>query len=433
MRALWTVVHRWAGLSVALFLIVAGLTGAVTSWDHELDEWLNAELYDTDSRGAFRSPMELAAAVEAADPRSKVAYIPLNFEVGHNAGFFVVPRTDPATGKPFELGYNQVYADPVTAEIRGRRDSGAVSLSRENLMPFLRTVHYSLHIPAIWGTDRIGYWIMGTVALVWLLDSFVALYLTTPRKLRLPAIPHRRDVATWWQRWKPAWLIRWRAGGYKLNFDLHRAGGLWVWVFIIIIAFTSFSLNLYREVFYPVLSLVSTTTPGPYETRPMAPLGTTITPTLGFEQIVQVAAKEAEQRGIPSPLGGVYYEARGGFYNVSFFEPGGDHGAGGMGLSNLYLDAHDGKVLGQNIPWKGTAADVFVQLQFPLHSGRILGLPGRILMSLMGLMVAMLSVTGIVIWAKKRKARLLQAQRERAIAAGKPVDAAMSRLTARQR
>ena len=62
MRAFFTVVHRWLGLTVALFLIVAGLTGAVTSWDHELDEWLNSALYDTESRGPFQDPMALAAA-----------------------------------------------------------------------------------------------------------------------------------------------------------------------------------------------------------------------------------------------------------------------------------------------------------------------------------------------------------------------------------
>jgi uncharacterized iron-regulated membrane protein len=33
-------------------------------------------------------------------------------------------------------------------------------------------------------------------------------------------------------------------------------------------------------------------------------------------------------------------------------------------------------------------------------------MPGRILMSLMGVIVAMLSVTGIVIWARKRRSRL---------------------------
>ncbi|HEU4817682.1 PepSY-associated TM helix domain-containing protein, partial [Janthinobacterium sp.] len=54
MRAFWTVIHRWAGLTIALFLIVAGLTGAVTSWDHELDEWLNADIMDTPGRGPLQ-------------------------------------------------------------------------------------------------------------------------------------------------------------------------------------------------------------------------------------------------------------------------------------------------------------------------------------------------------------------------------------------
>ena len=62
--------------------------------------------------------------------------------------------------------------------------------------------------------------------------------------------------------------------------------------------------------------------------------------------------------------------------------------------------------LGARVPWQGTAADIFVQAQFPMHSGRILGLPGRVLISLMGIVVAALSVTGVVIWYRKRRARL---------------------------
>jgi len=54
------------------------------------------------------------------------------------------------------------------------------------------------------------------------------------------------------------------------------------------------------------------------------------------------------------------------------------------------------------IPGTGTAGDMFLQLQFPLHSGRIAGVPGRIFISFMGLVVAGLSVTGIVIWLKRR-------------------------------
>ena len=90
---------------------------------------------------------------------------------------------------------------------------------------------------------------------------------------------------------------------------------------------------------------------------------------------------------------------------MSFFDPENELGAMGMGLSNIYVSADDGRILGMHRPWHGTAADVFVQLQLPLHSGRILGLPGRILMSFMGLVVVMLAVTGIVIWERKRRGR----------------------------
>ena len=57
------------------------------------------------------------------------------------------------------------------------------------------------------------------------------------------------------------------------------------------------------------------------------------------------------------------------------------------------------------VPWEGTSGDVFMQLQFPLHSGRIAGTPGRVAISLLGIVVAMLSITSIVVWAKKRAAR----------------------------
>jgi uncharacterized iron-regulated membrane protein len=421
MRLFATLIHRWAGLFIALFLVVAGLTGAVVSWDHELDEWLNSDLYEVESRGEYRSPIDLIDVIQADDPRAQVVYVPLHFEEGHAATYLVKPRIDPATGKPYPLDYTQVFIDPVTAAIVGKRDAGEVSLSRRSLMPFLRDLHESLHIPAFWGSDRWGYQFMGIVALVWLLDSFVALYLTLPLRRKQAAaqgastgmpVPPLSNGRNWWRRWMPAWRVRWGAGAYKLNFDLHRAAGLWVWGVILVIAFTSFSLNLYREVFFPAMSLVSQVTPGPFETRPMSPLNQPIAPRIGFAQVLDLSHEHAARQDWERPPGGIFYARNLGFYSVAFFHPGADHGSGGMAIANMYFDGADGRYLGDYLPWKGTAADIFVQLQFPLHSGRILGFPGRVMMSLMGLVVAMLSITGIVIWARKRRARKQAAWRD---------------------
>ncbi len=413
MRAFLTLVHRWLGLSVALFLIVAGSTGAIISWDHEIDEWLNADVMHTPGRGPLKDPLLLAEAARASDPRVGISYMTLALEEGHAAMFLVRPVNDPATGKPYVLDYDTIFIDPVTLQIMGHRNSASVALSKRNLMPWLRQFHESLHIPPFMGTDRWGFWLMGGVALTWLLDSFAAMVLTWPVKIRASKTKSDTPTATptsavqWLKRWRPAWLVRWRAGGYKLNFDLHRAGGLWAWAFILIIAFTSFSLNLYREIFYPVMSLVSTTTPGPYETLKPAPFGVQIAPKIDFAQAIAIAREEGKKQGFEHAPAGVWWGGDFPFYNVSFFDPMDEHSANGMGLSNMYVSSEDGRVLGTYRPWHGTAADVFVQLQLPLHSGRILGLTGRILMSLMGVMVVMLSITGIVIWERKRRARLL--------------------------
>jgi uncharacterized iron-regulated membrane protein len=99
---------------------------------------------------------------------------------------------------------------------------------------------------------------------------------------------------------------------------------------------------------------------------------------------------------------------------VGFYQPENDHGDGGLGNPWLYFDGKDGKPIGAKIPGTGSAGDIFMQAQFPLHSGRILGLPGRIMISIMGAVVAMLSLTGIVIWLHKRRNQA--AQRFRTVA-----------------
>ena len=71
MRDLFARLHRYAGLFMAGFLFLAGLTGAVISFNHELDEWLNPQLFRVHSQGEPLSPLQLAERIEAADPRVK--------------------------------------------------------------------------------------------------------------------------------------------------------------------------------------------------------------------------------------------------------------------------------------------------------------------------------------------------------------------------
>lgn len=388
MRKYLVTLHRWFGLTMAVFLFIAGLTGAVISWDHELDEWLNPALFHANNKGIAQAPLTLANKLEQEQPGWMVNYVPLTIEPGHTLGMSVSARPDPATGKASKLDFNQIALNPVTGEIQGQREWGAVSLSRENLLPFLYKLHYSMHIPDAWGLE-LGILFMGIIAIIWVFDNLIALWISFPN----------------YKSWRKSFAFRWQQGGYKLNFDLHRSGGVWVWLLLLMLAITSVSMNLNFQVMRPVVEVFSTLSPSPFASRAPQSEDTPLAPGITREKILDIARAEAQRRGWNAPAGAVFYSPEFGLYGVGFFEAGNDHGDGGLGNPWLYFDGKDGSPAGENIPGTGSAGDIFMQAQFPLHSGRIIGLPGRILVSLMGAVVAMLSITGIVIWLRKRQSR----------------------------
>ncbi|UJP04793.1 MAG: PepSY domain-containing protein [Nitrosomonas sp.] len=387
-RKILTLMHRWAGLFLAVFLFIAGLTGAIISWDHELDEWLNPQLFKRQSQGEIQAPLALADQLEAADPRILVTWVPLLIEADENLGLAVNGRIDPATGKAFELGFNQIALDPASGEARGSRTWGEISLSRENFVPFLYKLHYSMHIPDAFDLE-LGVLLMGILAIVWAIDCLIALWISFPN----------------WQSWRKSFAFRWQQGSYKLNFDLHRSGGVWLWGLLLLLAVTAISMNLRFEVMRPMVSFFSTLTPNPFAMRTPNPHDEPIEPGISRGEILQLANAEAQKRNWSKPAGGMFYEPEYGIYGVTFHELGEDHANFGLGNPWLYFDGQDGSFLGDQIPGTGSIGDIFLQAQFPLHSGRILGLPGRIMVSMLGVLVAVLSVTGVVIWQRKRRGR----------------------------
>lgn len=388
--------HRWFGIAIALFLFIAGLTGAIIAWDHELDAALNPSFFKARTAGPALPGLELARRVEAADPRLQVTYLPLTAEPGHTLQMMVLPRTNPATQQPYPLDFNQIAVDPATGAIQGRREWGAVSLAPLNLIPFIYKLHYTLHLPFTGGIDT-GTWLMGIVGIVWLFDSVIALWLSFPS----------------FKAWRKSFAFRFGRGSYALTFDLHRSGGVWIWGLLVIVALTSVSMNLSAPVVRPVVSMFSTLTPDPINNPEILRKPQPGDQVLSRERIVRLAEQAGKAQNLTVPPGGVYYAELLHAYGVGFYAPGNDHGDLGLGNPWMYWDAATGKPLGAQIPGKGTAGDIFMQVQFPLHSGRILGLGGRIVISAMGIAVAVLSATGLLIWRKKLNARRRSAQNAR--------------------
>lgn len=389
MRAVLLPVHRYVGLVLALFLAIAGLTGSLLAWNEELEAALNPQLFRVGppSPGAARrDPVLLHQQVRARYPDAFVARVPLEQTEGRSQLFALRSLKG---GKAKALANDQVFVDPYTGAILGERKWGDIGQGRKNLMPFIYRLHYSLAL------DGVGTLVFGIVALLWTIDCFVGAWLTMPR---------RGDGATrasWPARWWSAWKLR-TGSVYKVSFNLHRAGGLWTWAMLFVLAWSGVAFNL-PQVYDPAMKALFAHQPG-LEAIPKLP-EPRLAPALPWGPALAAARAhmagqaqardfvvEAEKSLLYDPTRGVYR------YDVRTSHDIRHRG----GHTRLVMDADTGRLVGLWLPTGAAGGDTISTWLETLHMAALGGWPVQLLICLMGLVVAMLSVTGVLVWLKKR-------------------------------
>lgn len=194
------------------------------------------------------SPGVIKARAEAIEPRASFDTIPLagGIEPGRTVFLNARPKINQSTHHPFQLGYSALILDPYRGTKVGRYGPDLWPISARNLMDNIYTAHFTLWLP-----ENVGLWLFGIAALIWTIDCGVGIYLTFP--LRHVSRARQRPPPPWLMRWTAAWKVRRPARGYKLVFDLHRAGSLWAWLLLLMMAWSSVALTLRREVYTPVM------------------------------------------------------------------------------------------------------------------------------------------------------------------------------------
>ncbi|MGQ0593753.1 MAG: PepSY-associated TM helix domain-containing protein, partial [Gammaproteobacteria bacterium] len=152
-RRFWVLLHRYAGLYMALFLIVSGITGSLIAFYDELDRAVNPHLYRAVPRGTALDAPGLIERAETLVPEGRVTDIILHRAPGESAMLRMEPRLNPATGEPYVLDFTEFYLDPYSGEELGRRRFGDLSQGLINLMPFIYRFHYGLAL------GEIGTWL----------------------------------------------------------------------------------------------------------------------------------------------------------------------------------------------------------------------------------------------------------------------------------
>jgi len=75
------------------------------------------------------------------------------------------------------------------------------------------------------------------------------------------------------------------------------------------------------------------------------------------------------------------------------------------GLTSILFDSGSGELKALSLPTGQRSGTTLTTWLIELHTANLFGLPYRIFVCALGLIVAMLSVTGVYIWWKKRAAR----------------------------
>ncbi|QHJ00448.1 PepSY domain-containing protein [Xylophilus rhododendri] len=390
-RAGLVLLHRWVGLVLAGFLLLSGLSGSLLAWNDELEMLFSPELFRAEPPTPEARPLDpllLRERVQARYPQALALRVPLRVEPGRSQLFMLRPMPSAKGARPPALSADQVFVDPYTGRLLGDRKWGDISQGRRNLMPFVYRLHESFAL------GPVGAYAFGAVGLLWTLDCFVGAWLTLPVGTQPFSL----------RRWAGAWRVR-RARGYKLHFDLHRAGGLWLWAMLFVIAWSSVAFNL-PAVYDPVMNAAFSRQPG-LETLARLPQPR-LQPALAWPQALAAGralmARQAIEKGftVLEEKALIYDPARGLYrYDARTSRDIRRHG----GNTRMALDGDTGALRGIWLPTGQASGDTLRTWLSDLHMASVGGWPMQLLLCATGLGVALLSVTGVLVWRRKRRAR----------------------------
>jgi uncharacterized iron-regulated membrane protein len=372
-RQWWLAVHLWLGLIAGAVLAPVGLTGSLLVFWQEIDEWLNPGLRVVETRpggeAAFRPLNEITAAAEAVLPagaKLTFGYYP-RYERAAFQLFYAVPSDREAPDQ------YQAFVNPYTAQATGTRlVQRAGDWLPRAFMPLVFQLHYALLL------KESGVIAVGLAAALLLIAVLTGLIV-------------------WWPltgKWLQALTLKRRAGAERLNFDVHKTSGFYTSLVLLAVLFSGIHMNLPDRVLAVVRLFSPVTDRNAVRSEP--PAGR---PPIGLAEAVRIVearypgGRLAWFNGAPTPES-AYAVCKHGLYELNRF----------VDRRCVTVDQYSGEIRHVEDPTTGTGGEVFLQWQWPLHSGQAFGWTGRILVFLAGLACPLLYVTGFIRWRQKRRA-----------------------------
>ncbi|ATQ67429.1 MULTISPECIES: PepSY-associated TM helix domain-containing protein [Methylosinus] len=373
-RKLWLDIHLYIGLVAGAMLVVIGVTGSILVFWHEVDAWLDPQMRVVAARPGGAAAFTTLETIEQA----MMAATPPGGRITH----VWTPRDE----RSCYLFYydldgdtRRFCIDPYDAtKMADRLYYSKESPFRHALMGFLFQLHWSLLLSDL--ADDGGV-IVGVAAILLMVSTLAGLYL-------------------WWPapgKWRSALTLKRGARAERLNYDLHKLGGVYSAAVLLSVLMSGLYMNLPTPFLWIVDHVAPLTEGGrvPSLSEPAAGR-----PSIGFPAAVAAAVARSPQGHVervdfPGDAQGAFTVYLNDVTGVGPF----------IRSRTLTVDRYSAAVLRVHDVTQGTAGDAFLRWQWPLHSGQAFGMTGRLMVLASGLLCPLLFVTGLIRWLQKRRAR----------------------------
>lgn len=348
--------HLYTGLVVGLLLMVSGLTGSMLVFREELEALAQPDLLVAAGQGERVAVDAVVQTVRRAYPRDRPFAIRM-------------PRTSQET---YLVKLNNahdrfVYVDSYSGSILGahRQD--------QSVMGWISLLHTEL-LAGEAGETALG---IGGLLLIGLCAT---------------------GLVIWWPRngkFSQGFKVQWSARWKRLNFDVHRASGIYAALFLLLTASTGTAF-VFNEAAIDLVDAMTASVPraAAPKVEPVQPDTTARSLDTLLGQADRVLPAATTWISLPqTPQAPLVVRKK----LSQELHP--------NGRSFVYLDPYSGRVLQvEHAPAAPLGTRVFNTF-YPLHIGRIGGTPTRVLQVIVGLAPTLLLVTGFVMWRNRVKRR----------------------------
>jgi len=358
MRKFILTVHLVLGISSALFVIVLGLSGAVMAFENDYDHWFNPELWYVRPTGTLMSQQALLDIANRAVAPLKISAVAMQDGRADLSEDFSARNGN---------GERELFVNPYDGSILGARDEAPRSFY------WVNTIH-QLHLRLV--KIRIGKTDVGKI-IVEIAGIEVLLLIPT-------------GFVLWWRRRRGA--INWKTPWRLWNWDLHNVIGIYAGAFLLIATVTGFFISFDQPLYWATRS-------GPPEfarmIRSVPPA--TPQPPLNLDDVLK-RASDAIPGARPSQV--LLPSSPTGSYVVFMRVP---EETSRAVYSKVLIEQYSGKVLRADDFRTAPQGYRAVRFNRSLHNGDVLGTPTHIVMAASSALMAVLAVTGPLIWWGKRK------------------------------